>query len=358
MSAARALDPASPFPLCTATGIRQSDRLRWLAARRQGLGGSEVAALLGLHPYLSALEVYADKIGELPAERATPEVALWGQIFEEPIWREYARRTGRGVRGSNELLRSIAKPWHLVTPDAMQRVAANDTGANYGASDTEADPVPDSPGTVEVKTTGYGNWEEEIPAHVLVQVQHGLAVTGAAWATLVWLPFPERKLQWRDYRPHPEFHALLAEKVDEFWTRVLMRRPPDADGSESARRALFALEPELVDESVAFDDAEPIADELEQIHREVKLMEARKDLIGNRVLQALGPYKCGLLEDGRYWNSWRVEGDEMRKGYRASRLMAPRKKPHAMPRERRQIVLESDPELAALLAASIERVRR
>ncbi len=351
MTAARALDPASPFPLCQATGICQSDRLRWLQARRQGLGGSEVAALLGLHPYLSALEVYADKIGELPAERATPEVALWGQIFEEPIWREYARRTGRGVRGSNELLRSIAKPWHLVTPDAMQVAVANDT-------DAEAEPVPESPGTVEVKTTGYGNWEEEIPAHVLVQVQHGLAVTGAEWGTLVWLPFPERKLQWRDYRPHLEFHALLAEKVDEFWTRVLMRRPPDADGSESARRALFALDPVLADESVAFEEAEPIADELEQINREVKLLEARKDLIGNRVIQALGPYKVGLLEDGRYWNSWRVAESGERKGYRASRLMAPKKKPHAMPRERRQIVLESDPELAALLAASIERVRR
>jgi putative phage-type endonuclease len=341
-----------PFARCVSTGVFQDDRERWLEQRRQGLGGSEVAAVLGIHPYRSALEVYADKIGAMPANDAqTSEVALWGQIFEGPIVQEFARRTGREVVRSNEILRSRERPWQTVTPDALIF-----SGIPKGC---------DGPGLGEVKTTGYGDWNEQIPAHVLVQVQHGLAVTGAEWGTLIWLPFPERKLEWRDLRPHAEFQALLTEKVDEFWTRVVERRPPNADGSDSAKRALFALDPELADECVDLVDGMPVADELEEIAEQLQRLEARKAFISNRVLQVLGPYKVGLLEDGRYWNTWRTDPREETcphcagvvrqvSGFRAGRLMKPRKKPHGVPREERRLNVELDEELAQLIQASIE----
>jgi putative phage-type endonuclease len=346
------LASSSPFDdFCQSTGVTQDDRERWLVARRSGLGGSEVAAILGIHPYRSALEVYADKCGLLPPEGETSEVARWGTIFEGPIVDEFARRTGREVVRSNELLRSRLRPWQTVTPDAIQY-----SGVPKGCS---------GPGLAEVKTTGYGDWEEQVPAHVLVQVQHGLAVTGAEWQTLIWLPFPERKLAWRDLLPHAEFQALLLERVDAFWTRVLDRRPPDADGSDSARRALFALDPELVEECVELEDADAIADELEEISAQQTRLEARKALISNRVLQALGECKVGLLEDGRYWNSWRVDPREETcphcagvtrtvNGFRASRLMKPRKKPHGRAIETRRLDMAVDGELAKLIAASVE----
>lgn len=352
MSQPLPVTPAAPFDAhCVATGILQDERERWLTARRQGLGGSEVAAILGIHPYRSALEVYADKVGApLPANDVS-EPALWGQIFEGPILTEYARRSGREVVRSNELLRSRARPWQTVTPDGVQY-----SGVPKGCS---------GPGTAEVKTTGFGDWNEQIPAYVLVQVQHELAVTGAEWGTLIWLPFPERKLEWRDLTPHAEFQALLLERVDGFWRRVLERRPPDADGSDSAKRALFALEPDLVEECVELVDADPIADELEQISASIQALEARKSLISNRVLQTLGECKVGLLEDGRYWNSWRTEPREENcphcsgvvrqvSGFRASRLMKPRKKPHPRPVAQRRIELGEDDELAQLLRASLE----
>ena len=39
----------------------------WLAWRRKGVGGSDVAAALGLSPYRTARELYYDKIGVVPA---------------------------------------------------------------------------------------------------------------------------------------------------------------------------------------------------------------------------------------------------------------------------------------------------
>lgn len=347
--------PYQPFAdACQATGIRQSERERWLAARRNSLGGSEVAAVLGIHPYKSALEVYADKCGALPPDERTSEAAQWGSIFEAPILQEFARRTGRELVLSNELFTSRQRPWQAVTPDAIQF-----SGVPQGCS---------GPGPAECKTTGYGDWNEQIPAHVLVQVQHGLAVTGSEWGTLVWLPFPKRVLEWRDLRPHAEFQALLLEKVDEFWTRVVQRRPPDADGSDSAKRALLALDPEVADQCIDLLDALDVADEAEEIAAQLERLEARKRLISNRVIQTLGENKIGLLEDGRYWNTWVTDpreeacpgcGKVMRtvSGFRACRLMQPRKKPHGVSRGERRLDLQPDDELAALLRASLEGSR-
>lgn len=339
-------DHREPFPeTCISAGVRQSERAEWLEARKLGLGGSEVAALFGLHPYKSALEVYADKIGAGPESNAG-EVALWGSLFEGPILTEYARRSGREVYHSNELLVRRDRPWHRCTPDAIQT--------------TRPPPGCHGFGIGECKMTGYGDWEEEIPAHVLVQVQHEMWVTGAEWGTLVWLPVPERKLHYRDMVPHREFQAVLAETVDAFWTRVLERRPPDADGSDSARRALFTLEPKLADECIELEDAAPVADELEQINAAMKALEARKDLIANRVMQTLGPYKVGLLGDGRYWTSWRTDPRQESctgcgrvhrnvEGFRACRLYPPRKKPHGVVREYRSLSVASDNEVVRLL---------
>ena len=36
----------------------------WLQERRRGIGGSEAAAILGLSPWATPLDVYLDKIGE------------------------------------------------------------------------------------------------------------------------------------------------------------------------------------------------------------------------------------------------------------------------------------------------------
>lgn len=334
---------------CKPLGIYSRDRATWLRARRQGLTGSDVAAVLGLHPYKSALEVYAEKIGlDVDDGGRASEAALWGQLFEPVILDEYARRTGRRVVHSGELLQSHERAWFLVTPDALQPEGPN------------MPPWAVGHGLAECKTTGQGEkWFEEIPAHVQVQTQHQMLVSGVLWLTIPWLPFPERELQWVDVAPHREFQAMLRDKCDEFWGRVLQRRPPDPDGSDSARRAILAMNPRLDDEVIEFDESGVrIADELEMINGALKELEARKDLINNRVLHTLGDQKAGVLPDGRYFNSWIVEGTEGRRGFRACRLMPPRKKPHTLPVAKRQIVLDPSDELVKLLRASLEQVRR
>lgn len=93
-----------------------ADRADWLTARRNGLGSSDVAAILGISRYGNALSVYHDKTGGLPLESDDSEPALWGRAFEETVAREWARRNRSVVRRVG-LVQNIDRPWQMCTLD-------------------------------------------------------------------------------------------------------------------------------------------------------------------------------------------------------------------------------------------------
>ncbi len=275
---------------CEWTGATSDERETWLATRREGVGGSDAAAIMGVNDYASELAVYVDKIGKAPPDDGASEVAEWGRIFEGPIVKEYARRSERRVVRGGRLMRSLGARHHLVTLDGVQL--------------TRPPPWAKGPGVAEVKTTGYGNrYDEGIPVDVQVQIQWELAVTGAEWATCIWLPFPERRLQWLDIEPHREFQEVLRERVDAFWQRVQRREPPDPDGSESSQLALRALYPDDTEEVIRITGACSIADEYERNKAAIKVLEQRQGLIKNMLAATIREAKYALLDDGRYWGT-------------------------------------------------------
>lgn len=277
---------------CEWTGASSNDRDNWLRSRRSGVGGSDVAAIVGLDKYSSALAVYVDKTTDGPPSEEQSEKAEWGQLFEPSIVRTYGRRTQRRVVHGGKLLRSKAAAHRLITLDGVQF--------------TKPPAGVKGPGVIEVKTTEFGHrYRDDLPPEVYVQVQWELLVTGAEWATCVWLPFPERRLQWRDVVASPGVQDWLAEKVDEFWGRVLRRAPPDPDGSESSQLALRALFPNETLETIRIPGrtAVELAEEYERVRASIALLEARQGLIKNAFIATMRESKYALLDDGRYWGS-------------------------------------------------------
>lgn len=93
-----------------------ADRADWLAARRHGIGSSDIAAILGISRYGNALAVYHDKTGGLPLESDDSEPALWGRLNEETVAREWARRNRSVVRRVG-LVANDVRPWQMCTLD-------------------------------------------------------------------------------------------------------------------------------------------------------------------------------------------------------------------------------------------------
>ena len=88
-----------------------------IEARRSGLGGSDMAAVLGIDPYKQAIDVFYDKRPDIAAEAGyVPDVVEgdhvdFGNYIEEPVAQLYAKRTGLKVRRSNVHHAHKSAPW-------------------------------------------------------------------------------------------------------------------------------------------------------------------------------------------------------------------------------------------------------
>ena len=284
-------------PGAEALGVNSNDRPAWLEARRSLIGASEAAAILGEHPYLSGLDVYLEKAEGLEAEGGA-EYLHWGLIFEEPILTEYGRRRGLPVRRFGELIRSRSKPFMGSTIDGLQ--IDPDRARLLGSPGDFEHVDPDALGITEIKMTSFAWDPEDLPVYIQIQVQAQLFVAGLERATIVWLPFPSRQLQWVDVAAHPSFQGLLVEACELFWRRVEAKDPPPPDGSPHAMRAVQRLyaqddgsEIELSEEVLTkVDRWQALAFE----HREAKKAE---QAIKAEILHALGNASLGRLPDGR-----------------------------------------------------------
>jgi len=145
------------------TAIEPTTREEWLAARKDAVGSSEVAAILGLSPYAGEWEVWADKTNRLDAWKGN-DATRAGVVFERSVLDQAESELGPLTR--NVRLKHASLPL-AATLDAQ---------------------VLSTGRPVEAKTTGivgpvFGRWgdalSDEVPDHYLIQVHAQLTVTGA-----------------------------------------------------------------------------------------------------------------------------------------------------------------------------------
>jgi putative phage-type endonuclease len=192
-------------------------REEWLKLRRQGIGGSDALAVLGLDPWKTRMEVYLDKTGDDRAEREQTDGMAWGNYVEAPIAEWFTFKTGISVRRCG-LMRHETRPWQRVSVD---RLTADG-------------------GILEIKNTNYhrrGEWEDDdgeiVADGAEAQAQHAMAVTGLphAWfAAQVGGQPPVIRRIVRD----EAFIADLTACEEEFWAMVEARTAPALEGRASA----------------------------------------------------------------------------------------------------------------------------
>lgn len=143
-------------------------REQWLEYRRQGIGGSDVAAIVGLSPFRTARDVYYDKLGIAAVEDSEDNwVAMeMGNLLENLVAEIFRRRTGFRVSRVKKMFRHPAHPFMLADVDGFVT-------------------LPDGTRAIlELKTTNYNAkeqwWEdgrEVVPPYYETQGRHYMAVT-------------------------------------------------------------------------------------------------------------------------------------------------------------------------------------
>lgn len=266
--------------------VTHSSEADWLDARKTGIGASEMSAVLGLNPWKSALELYAEKTGAIePEDLSNVEAVEMGLLLEPVIIARYRSKSGRWADRDGHLLRSREHPWATCTLDG--RTAETEMALE------DARPL-------EVKTTSAfrsEDWLDGPPEPYRVQVQHQLLVTGADVATIACL-IGGQKLAWCDV---PRDETLIRKIIfhgQMFWERVQQRTPPDADGP-GAQRALRGIYP--VDDGQTIElprELLDVLDELDNVKTETKAQEAKRAALEARIQQAMGNASRGIILGG------------------------------------------------------------
>ncbi|MCL6563291.1 MAG: YqaJ viral recombinase family protein [Firmicutes bacterium] len=257
------------------TSTKGLDRAAWLQARRHGLGGSDIAAILGLNPWRSPLDVWAEKVSEEPSATEPPsEAAYWGQLLEDVVAKEFARRTGLKVQRRQAILQHPTIPYLLANVD---RIVRGD---------------PDGPALLEVKTTGArhaGDWaNDQVPAYYFPQVQHYLLVTGYRKAYVACL-IGGQELVIRTVPFLADWAKQIEEAAAAFWLCVETRTPPVIDGSVAAAKALTLQFPHSNGQAVDLPaEAAQWAAEWLAAKQARKQAEARMTAAENRLKAILG----------------------------------------------------------------------
>jgi predicted phage-related endonuclease len=145
-----------------------------------------------------------------------------------------------------------------------------------------------------------------------VQVQHEMAVTGAAWASLAVL-IGGQKFLWMDVPRNQDFIDALVAREAEFWSRVERRDPPPPDASEACRELLKRLYPREEQGKTIALPAECLKwdEQLREEKAVLKVVEPRIREAENNLIAALGEAEVGILPDGTRY-SYKTQA---RKGY-------------------------------------------
>jgi len=241
--------------------------------RKQGLGASEIAAVLGLDPRRTALDVFLEKTGQvLPFEGN--RYTKWGNRLEDDIIEEYQERHPTWtVLPANTVVGP--EPWMLATPDRRVVMGPLD-GRDVLAKDDRG---------LECKCRGEydrDSWgdegTDEVPDAVAVQCHWGMIVTGLkVWDAAV-------LLGGNDYREYTIAYdetiaAALIEKARAFWfDRVLKNVHPPFTGAESDHRFLLRTYPTHSGEIVpAPPELSFVVERLQQVRAQLGTLEREKD---------------------------------------------------------------------------------
>jgi putative phage-type endonuclease len=289
--------------------ITPTDRDHWLALRAQDLTSTDVAALFGMSPYRTKFELWHEKRSGTPTPVTQNARMTWGSRLERSIAEGIAEDNGWTIRHFSEYMRDpelrIGSSFDfriMSEPNAYSETSPNVASNGFCPPDTQTDAI------LEIKTVdalafrnGWTVTDDfiEAPAHIELQVQHQLLVSGLSVAYIgVLIGGNDVRILQR--KADDGVHAAIRAKAAEFWRSIADNTPPDpvmpADAAAVIRLNSYAEPGRLRDARGDEVIASAIAD-YARIGREIEDLQAIRDSRKAEILTLVGDAEK-VLADG------------------------------------------------------------
>lgn len=253
----------------------------WLEARKGGIGGSDVANILGTSDaFGSPLSTWYDKTeGD---DFSDSEAMYWGRQLEDTIRRAYQDQSGNAVVEVDAL---------LTGKNAHEK--ANIDGLVHDG---------DTWGILEIKNIGsFGApaWgtdsEPTVPSKYIAQIQWYMYVTGLQYAKVVAL-IGGQKLVVRHVERDEDFITEASEVCAVFWyEHVTPKTAPANIGSDKCVEILKKINPPTIVEATELDDAKDLLDLWLEYSTHEKEFKALKKKTEAQLLEKIGSHQKATL---------------------------------------------------------------
>ena len=169
----------------------------WLLDRQQNpsIGASQSAAVLGLHPWMTAVELWDELVNGFQPKEDNLAMYL-GREMESILRDLFYRETGMKVKQDNKI--RIDEEYDFLTTNLDGMVVG--------------EKIP-----VEFKTTAK-KWDGEIPDHYFVQLQHQMMITNSPriYFASLFMGY-DKQMIIEKYNRDDEFINKLRKSLVDFW---------------------------------------------------------------------------------------------------------------------------------------------
>ncbi|WP_432111402.1 YqaJ viral recombinase family protein [Streptomyces sp. YPW6] len=201
----------------------------WHAARANGIGGSEIAAVMGISPHESRFSLWHRK-QRLIAPVEESEEMFWGKVHEPAICRRFAQLHPEFAVDISPTYAAADRPWQIANPD---RLINADEATGIPTAIVEAKTARDDHGWGKAGT-------DEIPVHYRAQALWYLDVLQVSRChVVVLIAGSEYREYVVDYSPHEA--QTMREYGAEFMRTIRRHERPDIDGHAATFQTIKAL---------------------------------------------------------------------------------------------------------------------
>ncbi len=242
---------------------------QWQEFRRsmKGIGGSDVAVILGLSPFKTAFSLWLEKTGQVKKPNLDNEYIEWGNLLEPVIRDKFRRETGFEVMECPFVLGHDQHDFMVANVDGFVR-----------------DDSQDGLGVLEIKTTSERHkkdWEDGIPEYYMCQVQHYLGVTEYNYAYVAVLIGGNHFKYFRVERDDFIIDRIIAAEM-KFMEMVEKMIPPEIVPQDL--EAVGELYPEDNDETVLMPpEYEELTERYWSLQEEIKCLEIELEAVKTRI---------------------------------------------------------------------------
>lgn len=249
---------------------------KWLEYRKNSIGGSDCATIVGLNKFKSPYSLWAEKKGYFDNFQEDTEIMRQGRDFEEYVAQRFCEATGKKVRKRNYMF--LHNDYDFISANVDREIVGENAG-------------------LECKTTSVFNKTDfesgEIPEYYYCQCMHYMAVMGYDKMYLAVLVLSKGFYWFEIQRDENEIKALIDMEID-WWNRYIVGNEiPEIDGSESTLNSIKYINKDIVTDVKDISKLDFVLNDYEAVCKQRKFIEEKEKELKNNIISFMGGNEIG-----------------------------------------------------------------